>query len=86
MILAETQFIYRALPLPPVDDAHMVALLEDFFIDPISNFAFCGLAKNAVSQWKAVLRNVYENCTTQGFEGPTTSCILQARKSMESNK
>ena len=58
----------------------MVALLEDLFIDPISNFAFCGIVKNAISQWKAVLRNVYENRTTQGFEGPDYKLHLASQK------
>jgi hypothetical protein len=89
---ATTQLVRRSVPPPPVD-TNDTNLFEDFFIDPANNFAFCAIAKNAVSQWKTVLRNVMENRTSRGFSGPDYSLdesslarhgVEQAKKILES--
>jgi predicted GNAT superfamily acetyltransferase len=91
-ILTETQPVQRSVPPPPVD-TNDTDLFEDLFIYPANNFAFRAIAKNAVSQWKTVLRNVMENRMSRGFSGPDYSLdesslarhgVEQAKKILES--
>jgi hypothetical protein len=68
-ILTETQLVQRSVPPPPVD-TNDTNLFEDFFIDPANNFAFCVIAKNAVS---------VESCSSQRHGESNVTWLFRTR-------
>lgn len=68
-LLTETQ-VMPHIKAPPFNLSSVDDSFQGLFVDPAHKFAFCAIPKNAVTQWKTVLRNVFRNFTENGFTSP----------------